>query len=458
MISSRGVLAAVSGVALVVAASLAVTHLPSATAANPVSVEAETMSVSPSFAASSVRDGSASGGVALTLRSPATASKAIALPAKASLVVRARSQRTCGSAPTMDVTVDGKSISTTKVTATAWTDYTTPISIAAGSHSIGIVYASKGWNFFCIRTLSIDTVTVVDAGATTTSTTPTTTTTTTTPTTTTPTSTTTTPTTTTPSTTTTSPPTPTSPTSVPAARLFNGDYSTGDFSQWGDVQNKYYNGRAANYQPAYPATIVTDPQKGYTARYEVRSGDAPFGTGERSEVLTTASASGGTEGQIRWYRFSTKFDTTFPMNHADLGWGLTNQWHATPDSVGSPPFGMYVDQRNGYWSLTIQKQSRPGTYEKVFSIWDTPLDRGNWHDITMQVKFSTSDSSGWIRLWQNGVQQRFVDGSDTYRVRTLIPGTTSVYYKEGYYRQPMAPTGIVYHTGFRAATEEGGLN
>lgn len=240
--------------------------------------------------------------------------------------------------------------------------------------------------------------------------------------------------------------------------MFNGDYSTGNFSQWQDVQNKYYNGSAANYQPAYPATVVNDPQKGNAARYEVRSGDVPFGSGERSEVLTGARQSGGTEGQIRWYKFSTKFDPTFPMNHADLGWGLTNQWHATPDDVGSPPFGMYVDQRNGYWSMTIQKQSRPGTYERVFSIWDTPLDRGNWHDITLQVMFSTSDSIGWIRLWQNGVQQRFVDGSDTFRVRTLTPGTTSVYYKEGYYRQRMAPTGILYQTGFRSATDVSGLN
>ena len=45
-------------------------------------------------------------------------------------------------------------------------------------------------------------------------------------------------------------------------------------------------------------------------------------------------------------------------------------------------------------------------------------------------------------------------GADTYFVRTLIPGTKTVYYKEGYYRQSMPPTGIVYHTGFRVATEE----
>ena len=73
------------------------------------------------------------------------------------------------------------------------------------------------------------------------------------------------------------------------------------------------------------------------------------------------SITGGTEGQTRWYEFSTKFDPTFPQNHADLGWGVTNGWH--PDSgTGSGPFQWSVGTKNGYWSLIIQKQSSPGVY------------------------------------------------------------------------------------------------
>jgi hypothetical protein len=249
----------------------------------------------------------------------------------------------------------------------------------------------------------------------------------------------------------------------PAGRLFTGDYSTGDFSQWPAISTKFWNEpddgylkTTAGYPQAYPAIIINDPIKGKAARYEVRGGDL-MGTTESSQVTASAADTGGTEGQIRWYAFSTKFDPTFPMNHASLGWGLTNQWHEGSNLGGSPPFGMYVDQRDGYWSLTIPKQSRPGVFIDVFSIWDTPLDRGSWHDIKMQVMFSTSDTTGWIRLWHNGVRQTFVNGADTYFVRTLIPGTTTVYYKEGYYRQPMAPTGIVYQSGFRCADSEAAL-
>ena len=136
---------------------------------------------------------------------------------------------------------------------------------------------------------------------------------------------------------------------------------------------------------------------------------------------------------------------------------MTNQWHAS-SATGSPPLGWYVDQKNGYWSLVVNKQSSPGVYLATTNpIFNVPLGT-NWHDVKMQINWSTSDTEGWIRLWLNGIRQTFVDGTDTYFIHTLVPGAASVYYKEGYSRQAMKPTGIIYHTGFRAATDEAGLN
>jgi len=235
-----------------------------------------------------------------------------------------------------------------------------------------------------------------------------------------------------------------------AEPAFTGDYATGDFSQWHVVQTKNYNDLGKDYVPDYSASIVHDTVKGDVARFEVRPGDVPpFGGGERSEV-EGRPGTGGDDGQTRWYRFSTKFDSSFPLNHADLGWGVTNQWHALNADV-SPPVSWTVDQRNGFWSLTIDKQSVPGVYLDAFSIFDTPLDVGQWHDVMMQINWSASDETGWIRLWHNGIRQTFVDGSNTYFVRTLIPGTSGVYYKEGMYRKPTDSTDIVYHTDFRSA-------
>ena len=109
---------------------------------------------------------------------------------------------------------------------------------------------------------------------------------------------------------------------VAAQPMFIGDYSTGDFSQWPSVQNRGYNGPGAGYVPSYSATVVHDPVKNIAARFEVRSGDWPgFASGERSDVGAVANNTGGTEGQIRWYEFSTMFDPSFPQNHADLAGG-----------------------------------------------------------------------------------------------------------------------------------------
>ncbi|MEZ0340648.1 polysaccharide lyase [Mycobacterium sp. pV006] len=242
-----------------------------------------------------------------------------------------------------------------------------------------------------------------------------------------------------------------------AELLFIGDYSTGDFSQWPSVQNRDYNGSGARYVPSYPATVVSDPVKGHAARFEVRSGDwSGFAGGERSDVGSNSGDTGGREGQTRWYAFSTMFDPSFPRNHAELGWGVTNGWHPN-SSRGSAAFEWSVGTRSGYWTLDIEEQNSPGDYRDSRTVFETPLAVGTWHDIKMEVNWSTDPTQGWIRLWHNGSRQAFADGSDTYFLSTLVPGTTTCYYKEGYYRQAARPTGIVYHTGFRAAADEGGL-
>ena len=234
---------------------------------------------------------------------------------------------------------------------------------------------------------------------------------------------------------------------------FVGDYGSGNFSQWPVVQNRGYNGPGRDFVPNSAASLVEDDSRGTVARFEVRPGDPNEHGTERSEVVG-GPETGGAEGQVMWYQFSTKFDPSFPQNHADLGQGITNQfWGVTG---AGPPLAWSVGKRNGYWSLQVQKQSKPGKYLRSFSIFHTPLNVGAWHDVTMQIRWSSSDNYGWIRLWLNGQRQTFIDRSDTYTVRTLIPDTGTVRYKEGYYREqsPDKPPGVVYHAGFRFGYDE----
>ncbi|MCV7071986.1 heparin lyase I family protein [Mycobacterium rufum] len=377
-------------------------------------LEAASMSLSPAGAGEPVRDPTASRGSIIEIHSAAVASKTVVTPASQRLIIRAKGEP-CDGAPVIDVAVDGHSVGTRSVS-TSWTDYPLAAEIPTGSHTIAVTFADPLSSGSCTRSLSLDSVRIVPSGN-----------------------------------------IKAAPPVLGGAALFVGDYSTGDFSQWDVVQNRFYNSSGAGYTPTYAAAVVDDPVKGKAARFEVRDGDYPgFPSGDRSEVQGTTALSGGTEGQTRWYSFAVKFDPDFPQNHASLGWGVTNQWHC--NCGGSPPVGWDVNEKNGQWSLIVHKQSAPNVVIDRVDIYDTPLQVGSWHDVTMEIRYSASDSDGYIRLWMNGVRQTFLDGSDTYTTRTMVPGTSGIYYKEGYYRQRgIAPTGVVYHAGFRAAASEGGL-
>jgi hypothetical protein len=247
-----------------------------------------------------------------------------------------------------------------------------------------------------------------------------------------------------------------------AQRLFTGDYSTGNFSQWPSVQNIGYDGDGVHYVPTYSATVVDDPAKGKAARFEVHTGDTPadMPSGERSEVGETSANTFTPAETTRWYAFSIKFDPTFPTDHNQLGWGVTNQWQS--DNVGSPTITFGWESRSGgggpdgYWSLFQQPQTSPGVYlGQDVRLLDVPLDLGNWIDVVMQAHWSPSDARGWVNVWVNGARQTFLTGGQTFIGRTMIPGASYVHYHEGYYRQNgIVTTGIIYHANFRMADSQ----
>jgi hypothetical protein len=259
---------------------------------------------------------------------------------------------------------------------------------------------------------------------------------------------------------------PVTPVAHAATRLFTGDYSTGDFSQWASVQNRGYTGDGAHYVPTYSATVVDDVVKGKAARFEVHTGDIPEGqpTGERSEVGEDNATTLTPINTTRWYAFSIKFDSAFPTNHHQVGWAITNQWNSGTVSAPGISFGFQGGAEagpDGYWSLFQHPQSSPGMYLGDNRLLDIPLNRGNWIDVKMEVHWSPLDANGYVRVWVDGVRQTFLAGAgggQTFTGRTTIPGDTHVHYHEGYYRESgVAPTGIIYHANFRIADSEDSL-
>lgn len=243
---------------------------------------------------------------------------------------------------------------------------------------------------------------------------------------------------------------------LPGSILRTADYESGSTSQWSGCQ------RSQSYSVTTSSTNVR--QGRHAGRFEVRDGDNPIGYGERAECqIDTAEY----EGHERWYSWSTYFAPDFPVSNSTSGWALFSQWHAKAN--GSPPVGLYLE--GGKMVLKLHRQSGPMNFVGIISPWgmDLASNRGRWIDIRMHVKWSGSDSIGFVELWIDGVQQKMNwpnggnasafggVGATRVRSRTLVPGY-GVYYKQGYYRYDgLSGTAVIHHDGFRMSDGNGAM-
>ncbi|MGQ0573030.1 MAG: polysaccharide lyase [Pseudonocardia sp.] len=214
--------------------------------------------------------------------------------------------------------------------------------------------------------------------------------------------------------------------------VFVGNYDTGDFCQWGNMQNTTQNGGACGYDQSHYSAEVADGGGGHptAARYELRDGDVPdVPGGERSEVR--AGRSGDVvEGDERWYQFSLKFDEKFP--NPTGSYMVVMQWHPVK---GPPPLAVEVD-RSG--NLVLRNANTGGDTLVVGKI-----KRGGWVDYVLHVKFSDDPEIGFVEMSANGVTK--VEKSPWRGMPTA-----SNYLKQGLYRDTAdSRTAVLWHDNLR---------
>jgi hypothetical protein len=107
-------------------------------AVSTTTIEAESMTL-PDSAVHVFNDATASGGKALNFTGNDTASKTLATGSITKLILTARGDQ-CQGAPEAVVKIDGVKVFTTLVSATSWTEYSTSVNIAAGTHTIVLEY------------------------------------------------------------------------------------------------------------------------------------------------------------------------------------------------------------------------------------------------------------------------------------------------------------------------------
>ena len=238
---------------------------------------------------------------------------------------------------------------------------------------------------------------------------------------------------------------PPAPSVVPpgAKKIFSGDYSTGNLTQWAMVQAKGINGPTTPGYCTYSACVRYGGLGHETAaRFEVRDGDVPpFGGGERAEVLPGAWNASRTamvkEGDERWYTMSVKFDETWQNpRHGPDSWFMVTQWFPQNGTTVGPALTLQVTQDN-YLELGGAGAAIP--YRRKIA----PIRPGQWEDYVVHVKFSEDPNVGFVEVYQNGklVVER-------HNRPTLSPGGGGAYIKQGVYRDAESTgTQVVWHDG-----------
>ncbi|NMO17373.1 carbohydrate-binding protein [Pyxidicoccus fallax] len=213
------------------------------------------------------------------------------------------------------------------------------------------------------------------------------------------------------------------PTIASADVKWKGDFETGNISQWTRSQS------VANSRLQVVTDVVREGR--YALKATVRQGDDPIGaSGNRNELLhLTQEKSGST-----WfYKWSTMFPKNYPSSDT---WQVVVQWHQE-GCCGSPPLEFFVRGEQ----LNLRVGGADGDI-----VWQSPLNRGEWHDFVLQVKWSSNAKTGFVQLWHNGklaLPKTF--GATQY-------GKEMNYLKLGLYRDDsIRPEAFVYHDGFTMA-------
>lgn len=177
--------------------------------------------------------------------------------------------------------------------------------------------------------------------------------------------------------------------------VFADSFTSGNFNAWDLVQNN----RVANTpgsswdQATYHLQIVNEGGSHTSvARFEVRNGDTWGGaTSERSEIIFPDSCD-VVSGNTRWYEFDLRLgDPTWTAPVTD-NWNIIMQWHA---GDGSPPVALNINSQNRIQFVGFGSGNpTPLTIATV--------DPGVWQSIVLEMKFSTSASTGYVKAWVNG--------------------------------------------------------
>lgn len=181
----------------------------------------------------------------------------------------------------------------------------------------------------------------------------------------------------------------------------------------------------------------------------VNSEGAPIPGGWRAEVV--GGDDDNSHPHVR-YRWRTLFDHSYPAVDGEEIWQVVAQWHqGDQDQGSSPPVAFGVDDD----MLCLDIHDVTGQRMRHHLV---DLNRGHWHELTVDVWWTTVQAEGWVELRHPDLSAvRRFDNVQTLFPRQEdssgepLPGEPSVYFKMGIYRKSVChpeDTFVVYHDDF----------
>ena len=246
----------------------------------------------------------------------------------------------------------------------------------------------------------------------------------------------------------------------PRNYLFTGDFETGDFSQWHQVNY------IESYQPKRIQLVSDIVRQGrYAARFEVRPGDktssgnsySAGASGERAEI---AQHWGGVEAEGESYYYSFSMYLPPDWIQEQDGYRIPLQFHSVDkmlDGYSPPPplsidflprgnrpngvgnGGLYLELHGGDVS---SKSYATGTKAPILPL---PVQTGVWHDFVMYVHWHRS--GGDVKIWHRTPGQPFTlrtEVTDRPNILYWSGGASKVFMRQGMYRRDASTTTTLY--------------
>jgi len=252
--------------------------------------------------------------------------------------------------------------------------------------------------------------------------------------------------------------------------VFNGDFETGDHSQWDELEWNTSRPEAEQFE------IVTSPKREgqYSAKMTVHDGDEFESTGGERVQLERPGTYNENDGDEYWYSWSTYFPSDWQnlTGSPDDDWLLIADWHSTnpgPFEDVCQPLQFEINGQNQIIVRMITGNVEgydcydgPGTANYFDQVIVDSLNLGEWNDFVVHIKWK-ADNTGLLEVWhKSGNETNFTRVLNRENIPTLQyigANIDSPYFILAHYRsEQQSHTSVLYQDGFKQMSSVGDLD